>query len=129
MADNFFFIDPTGMELSGIDGFEKWCNKRSFNISQKANEFRKVIEKYQKKKHNDLLDVSGRINKTFGENCCVEKLFYFDFYAVEVFGKTKMGQKLLYAKQGQNRTKIKAIAAEVKPSIVKMIAHHNETFA
>lgn len=96
ITKNFFFIEPTGVELSGIGGFEKWCRKRHFDITQKANEFVKIIEKYQKKKQDDLLDASGKMNKTFADDCCVDKLFYFDFYAVEIFGKTKMGQKLLY---------------------------------
>ena len=122
---NFFFIEPAGTELSGINGFEKWCNKRNFDISKKAEEFKKVIEKYQKKKDNDLLDASKKMNTTFGENCCVDKLFYFDFYAVEIFGKTKMGQKLLYAKQGEDRSKMKEIAASIKPAIVKMIKSQN----
>lgn len=100
IAENFFFIEPTGKELSGVDGFEKWCQKRHFAIAQKANEFGRITEKYQKEKQDDLLDASSKINKTFGDNCCVDRLFYFDFYAVEIFGKTKIGQKLLYAKQG-----------------------------
>jgi len=118
-------IEPAGTELSGINGFEKWCNKRNFDISKKAEEFKKIIEKYQKKKDNDLLDASKKIRKTFGKNCCVDKLFYFDFYEVEIFGKTKMGQKLLYAKQGEDRSKMKEIAASIKPAIVKMIKNQN----
>ncbi|WXU00512.1 MAG: hypothetical protein Ctma_1236 [Catillopecten margaritatus gill symbiont] len=121
VAENFFFIEPTGAELSGIDGFEKWCHKRNFEVSQKANEFGRITKKYQKKKQDDLLDASSKMRKTFADDCCVSKLFYFDFYAVEIFGKTKMGQKLLYAKQGQNRAKIKEIASLVKASILKAI--------
>ncbi|CAC9502472.1 hypothetical protein [uncultured Gammaproteobacteria bacterium] len=64
IVKDFFFIEPTGEELSGINGFEKWCSKRGFDINRKANEFRQVIEKYQKKKKNDLLDASKKINKT-----------------------------------------------------------------
>jgi len=118
-------IEPAGTELSGINGFEKWCNKRNFDINKKAEEFRKITEKYQKKKDNDLLDASKKMNTTFGKNCCVDKLFYFDFYEVEIFGKTKMGQKLLYAKQGEDRSKMKEIAASIKPAIVKMIKNQN----
>ena len=33
---NIFFIEPTGEELSGVVGFEKWCSKRSFNTNQIA---------------------------------------------------------------------------------------------
>ncbi|WP_162262070.1 hypothetical protein [Bathymodiolus septemdierum thioautotrophic gill symbiont] len=122
---NFFFIEPTGVELSGIDGFEKWCGKRDFDVTQKAKEFNKIHQKYQKQKHNDLLDASVKMRKTFGVGCCVDRLFYFDFYAVEIFGKTRMGQKLLHAKQGQNKAKIKEIAILVKSSIVEIIVHHH----
>ncbi len=125
IAKDFFFIEPTGEELSGISGFEKWCSKRSFDISQKANEFRQVVEKYQKKKNNDLLDASQKIYKTFGDDCYVDKLFYFEFYAVEIFGKTKTGQKLLYAKQGKNRAKMKEIASLIRPSIIQLIEKCN----
>ncbi|CAC9658534.1 hypothetical protein [uncultured Gammaproteobacteria bacterium] len=31
-----FFIEPTGEELSGVVGFEKWCSKRGFNTNQIA---------------------------------------------------------------------------------------------
>ncbi len=125
IVKDFFFIEPTGEELSGINGFEKWCSKRGFDINRKANEFRQVIEKYQKKKKNDLLDASKKINKTFGNNCCVDKLFYFEFYAVEIFGKTRMGQKLLYAKQGKSRAKMKEIASLIRNSIVQLIKKYN----
>ncbi|SMN17224.1 hypothetical protein CRYPA_1015 [uncultured Candidatus Thioglobus sp.] len=37
------------------------------------------------------MDASHKMSKTFGKNCCVDKLFYFEFYTVEIFGKTKMG--------------------------------------
>ena len=119
---NFFFIEPAGTELSGINGFEKWCDKRNFDISIKAEEFKKVTEKYQKKKADNLLDASAKMKTTFGKNCCVKKLFYFDFYAVEIFGKTKMGQKLLYAKQGEDKVKMKQIATSIRPAIIKLIA-------
>ena len=125
IAKDFFFIEPTGEELFGINGFERWCSKRDFNINQKASEFKRVIEKYQEKKKNGLLDASKKINKTFLDDCCVDGLFYFEFYAVEIFGKTKMGQKLLYAKQGKNRAKMKEIANSIKGSITQLIKRCN----
>ena len=123
--NNFFFIEPAGMELSGIKGFEKWCKKRHFDIGKKAEEFKKITQKYQKKKSNDLLNASQKMLKTFGSNCCVNKLFYFEFYAVEIFGKTKMGQKLLYAKQGEDRAKMKEIACTIRPAIINLIKSQN----
>ncbi|SMN12071.1 hypothetical protein SPBRAN_280 [uncultured Candidatus Thioglobus sp.] len=125
IAQEFFFIEPTGTELSGIDGFEKWCHKRQFDIGKKAQEFKQVIEKYQKKKKSGLLDATNKINKTFGNDCCVSQLFYFEFYAVEIFGRTKMGQKLFYAKQGKSRVRMKEIADLIKKSLMQLIESHN----
>ncbi len=125
IEEQFLFIEPTGVELSGISGFVLWCAKRGFDTQKKAKEFSKIIQKYQKIKKNGLLDATSKINKTFAKNTCVDKVFYFDFYAVEVFGKTKTGQQLLYAKQGQNRVKIKKIIATIKPYINKLISSEN----
>jgi len=73
---NFFFIEPAGTELSGINGFEKWCNKRNFDISKKAEEFKKVIEKYQKKKDNDLLDASKKMKNFWQKLLCRQTLLF-----------------------------------------------------
>ena len=38
----------------------------------------------------------------------LDELYYLDFY-IERFGKTKLGQLLLYAKQSQSRTIIREL--------------------
>ena len=118
---NFYFISPTGQELQGVSGFETWCQQRGLDIQKKANEFIKVYKKYEKNRKNGLLDATDKIKKTFKDSICVDKLFYDSFYSVEIFEKTKMGQKLLYAKQGQDRKVIKEISLEIKDSLKKLI--------
>jgi predicted amidophosphoribosyltransferase len=49
------------------------------------------------------------------------KVFYLDFYSIEIFGKTKLGQLLLYAKQSQNQTMINALVDQIKPKINALI--------
>jgi predicted amidophosphoribosyltransferase len=67
------------------------------------------------------LNATSKIKKTFeGENC-VDKLFYYDFYSIEIFGKTKIGQKLLYAKQSQDRKLILEISEEILSAINNLI--------
>ena len=122
IATEFLFIEPTGVELSGIQGFISWCEKRDFDYQQKAVEFSKIIAKYNKTNELNLIDATHKINKTFANNSCVNQLFYYDFYAVEIFGKTKMGQQLLYAKQGQNKQKINTIIATIKQPIARLIS-------
>jgi predicted amidophosphoribosyltransferase len=48
-------------------------------------------------------------------------MFYLDFYSIEIFGKTKLGQLLLFAKQSQDRKMINEITDTVKPEIEKLI--------
>ena len=51
----------------------------------------------------------------------VDLLFYFDFYSIERFGKTKLGQLLLYAKQSQNKKLIKFLVSSIKPDVLRLI--------
>jgi len=44
-----------------------------------------------------------------------------DFYSYEIFGKTKLGQLLLYAKQSQDREMINQIADMAKPIVDQLI--------
>ncbi len=118
---NFYFVSPTGRELKGINGFETWCQQRGFDVRKKANEFTKVYKKYEKIRKNGLLDATDKIKRTFKSSICVDKLFYDSFYSVEIFGKTKMGQRILYAKQGQDRKVIKDIALEIRNDLERLI--------
>lgn len=61
-----------------------------------------------------------KIKGTFPDTA-VDKLFYLDFYSIERFGKTKLGQLLLYAKQSQNRGLIKELVDQIRPQIEKLI--------
>jgi len=54
----------------------------------------------------------------------LDYLFYLDFYSLERFGKTKLGQLLLYAKQTQNKKIIKELIQGTKPEIDKIIRKH-----
>ncbi|NCF75445.1 MAG: hypothetical protein GWO87_03090 [Xanthomonadaceae bacterium] len=44
-----------------------------------------------------------------------------DFYSIERFGKTKLGQLLLYAKQSQNKRLIKELVDDMRPLVKKII--------
>jgi len=54
----------------------------------------------------------------------LNELFYLDFYSIERFGKTKLGQLLLYAKQSQNKKLIKELVTSVKPQINFIISKY-----
>lgn len=52
----------------------------------------------------------------------LDELYYLDFYSIERFGKTKLGNILLYAKQGQNKFLMKEAINLVKVKILEIIS-------
>ena len=67
----------------------------------------------------------GKLNNTKGyEHIWLDDLFYLDFYAIERFGKTRLGTLLHYAKQGQNRFLMKIMMLEIESRIVGFINKH-----
>jgi len=117
---NFFFVSVDGTVLKGVDGFVAWCEERSFDIQKRAKEYVGVIKKYDKFRDGKLIDGTKKLKATF-KKVCVDKAYFVDFYAVEIFGKTKLGQMLLYAKQGQDRKMMKDLIVEIKPKIEALI--------
>ena len=55
----------------------------------------------------------------------LDRTYYVDFYSIERFGKTKLGQLLLYAKQSQNKELMRAVVREAKPAIEHIIQKHH----
>jgi predicted RNase H-related nuclease YkuK (DUF458 family) len=119
LNEHFYHISPRGKELVGKDGFVEWCSQRNFDVHRKADEFIEVTKKYQKLRKYDLFDATSKLKNTFSDGA--NELFYYDFYSVEVFGKTKIGQKLLYAKQSENRKLMKELSTIIKPALEDLI--------
>lgn len=117
---NFYNISPLGEELVGLKGFEMWCTKQDLNISKTANEYVLTLEKYHAFKKNHFIDGMNKITTTF-KHVALDKIFYLDFYAIERFGKTKLGQMLLLAKSNQNKKQIRSLIATITPAINEII--------
>jgi hypothetical protein len=118
--ENFIVITPSGEMKSGMDGFAYWCHKTKQPVEKTANDYFTTLKKYQDLKKDNLIDASSKLETSFSE-VYLDKLFYIDFYSVERFGKTKLGQLLLYAKQNQNKKLIKTLSHDIKPVIKKLL--------
>jgi len=100
----FIQITEKGKLIRGRQAFEHWCRKRSLPIKKTYFEYLKTLKKYdQYKDEYGLIKGTQKLKNTkeFSE-VHLQDLYYMDFYAIERFGKTKLGQLLHYAKQGQN---------------------------
>lgn len=123
VEENFMTVSPAGESLEGIKGFVYWCKKFSLPVNKTAGEYEKILRKYDDYKTKGLIDGMEKFIRTFS-TVNLDKIFYLDFYAIERFGKTKLGQCLLYAKQGQNRKQIRLLTDAVKPQIENIVKEH-----
>jgi len=124
LNDHFNMFTETGNELDGIEGFERWCAKQRLPLQKTISEFINTRQKYLAYyKNNQFIDGTEKLVNTKGFNkVCINKMYYGDFYAIERFGKTKIGNLLHFAKQGQNKMLMEKICSQLKPKIEKLIS-------
>jgi hypoxanthine-guanine phosphoribosyltransferase len=120
----YLYITPTGEAKEGWNGFLVWCEKTKQDPIKTANEYILTLKKFDEFKKNDLIDGMPKMKNTF-KDVFLDKLYYLDFYSIERFGKTKLGQTLLYAKQSQNISLIRRLVDEIRPQIIKIIQTQN----
>jgi hypothetical protein len=126
LAKHFLMISDTGNLLEGIEGFELWCEKRNLPTIKTLQEFVKTKQKYQSFYNNEgIIDGSHKLKTTYGEKTFLDEIYYLDFYAIERFGKTRLGTLLHYAKQGQNRFLMNMMMQEIKDRIITFITTNN----
>lgn len=125
IENNFLYITPKGERFDGLKGFVRWCADRSFDAEKKATEYVNIYKKYDQLKKDELISGKKKIKDTFGENMCLDGVFYADFYAWEIFGKTKMGQLLLYGKQSQDRKIILEVVKNIEANVNFLIEKYN----
>lgn len=120
----YYYISPSGIALSGWTGFEEWCKKTKQDPVKAAHEYVSTLAKYDKFRKNNLIDGMQKMESTFRE-VFLDKLFYLDFYSIERFGKTKLGQLLLYAKQSQDKKLIRQLIQEISPRINSVVKKYD----
>lgn len=122
--DRYLFISPTGQAKSGWEGFVAWCEKTKQDPIKTAHEYIQTLKKYDRFRKDHVIDGMKKMRQTFGQ-VYLDKLFYLDFYSIERFGKTKLGQMLLYAKQSQNRDLIRKLIVEIHPRVTAIVRKFN----
>jgi phosphoribosylpyrophosphate synthetase len=123
LQKHFLRITGSGKLLEGISGFDEWCRKSGKDTLQELKAFRT-----SRSKHDKLYSSNGLINgiqqlknTTAYDKVHLDHLFYLDLYAIEHFGKTRIGTFLHFAKQGQNKLLMKKLAEEIRPGLLTFI--------
>jgi hypothetical protein len=126
LTQNFLIVTDVGNLLDGIEAFSYWCQQRDLPIEKTAKEF--IITKDKYKKYYDksgFIDGTDKlVNTKDYETIWLNKLYYLDFYAIERFGKTRLGTLLHYAKQGQNKYLMQIMMNEIEKQIKDFINNH-----
>ncbi len=122
--ERYLFISPTGEIRNGLEGFIAWCKKTKQDPIKTAHEYIATLKKFDHLKKKNLIDGMPKMKRSF-KHVFLDKLFYLDFYSIERFGKTKLGQMLLYAKQSQNTTLIRELIREIRPKIHMIITQYS----
>lgn len=123
LDENYLYISPLGDYFEGVEGFLRWCETRNLNPHEQANQYKKIVHDLETHKDEGLIDASDKLTDSFEESY-LDRLYYIDFYSVPQFGKTKLGQLLLYAKQSQDLQRIKIISEIARPKVEKLIEKH-----
>lgn len=105
LGDQFLVVTESGDLLKGTDAFIYWCQQRKLPVKKTFNEYQSTKERYAGYYDSTgMIDGLDKLKNTKGyDHIWLDQLFYLDFYAIERFGKTKLGTLLHYAKQGQNK--------------------------
>jgi len=123
LNEHFLLITETGNRLEGAEAMQVWCLKQKLPIEKTVREFIATKIKYLNYfLPNGLINGTEKLRNTKGfDSIAIDDLFYCDFYAIERFGKTKLGTLLHFAKQGQNRPLMQEIIGLTKNKLEKLI--------
>lgn len=114
--ERYLYISPAGIVSHGVEGFREWCAKTNQEVVKTADEYVRTLRKYDAFRTDNLIDGMSKLRNTFA-TVYLDRLYYMDFYSIERFGKTKLGQMLLYAKQSQDRSLIRSLVTEIQPKV------------
>ncbi len=118
--ERFLKITPDGALQTGTQAFARWCLARKLDPVKTSTDYVASIKKFDAYRKNGLIDGMFKVQHTL-PSVYLDQLYYLDFYAIERFGKTKLGELILYAKQSQNRGLIKIVAMDVHDQILAAI--------
>jgi len=119
----YLYVSPLGEIIYGFAGFTKWVDSvnEGRHLAELSLEYKKMRD--ETKKHfdgNGFIDATRKLRQTFTD-VYLDKVCYLDFYALPKFGKTKLGQLVLYSKQAQKYDLIKSLSLQVKPKIEELL--------
>ena len=123
IEESYIYVSPSGEIIRGLEGFKIWCDKNKFDFEREKDAYVRKMKVVEKVRKNNL--ISAKHSVLCGKNrLYLDDIFFSDFYNIDYFGKTKLGQLVYLGKSSQNKELIKEIAKIIKPSIANIIEKH-----
>ncbi len=127
LQKNFLLVTDIGNLVEGIEAFTYWCKQRNLPLEKTIKEFILTKNKYETYYNKArIIDGTEKLKNTKEyKTIWLNKLYYLDFYAIERFGKTRLGTLLHYAKQGQNKFLMNIMMQEIDVKLKSFIEENN----
>lgn len=125
IEQSYIYLSPEGEIVRGVNGFNVWCKKNSFNFIKEKDNFQKKLKELQKKKKNGLFSAKDKILSSITKDLYLDDIYFSDFYTIDHFGKTKLGQLVYVGKTSQNKEIVKEIVKNIRPVIKELIDKKN----
>jgi DNA-binding Lrp family transcriptional regulator len=122
--EHYLYITPDGEMKSGWEGFVAWCEKTRQEPIKTAKEYVATLLRYNTHIKNGFINGTEKLWSTF-DTVFLNKLYYVDFYSIERFGKTRIGQLLLHSKNSQDRKLMRKLVEEIRPKIMTLIEKYS----
>jgi phosphoribosylpyrophosphate synthetase len=123
----YLWVSPAGELLKGFKGFHAWAvsTNQANHIDKLSREYKEIREEANSRiGENGFISAKEKLESTF-DTVALEDAYYLDFYSLPKFGKTRLGQLTLYAKQSQKSSLIQSLALEISPAIKSLAAAKN----
>ncbi len=95
---NFYNLTPLGEELEGQEGFVRWCNDRNLDVDSMQKQYVNILNKYYPNDFASPIDFTNKLKHSL-KDFSLQKVWAVDYYNFEIFGKTKLGNQVMIAKQ------------------------------
>lgn len=127
LNQHFFLVDALGNIQEGLPAISYWCAQQKLALQKTIQEFITTRNKYLDYYNDEqLIDGLQKLKSTKEFNQIgLDQLYYLDFYAIERFGKTRLGNLMHFAKQGQNKMLMAILVKEIQNRILHYIEKHH----
>lgn len=123
---DYLYVSPLGEIISGKEGFLRWLkdikeDQRAIPLAREYVQTRSQADSFINR--FGYINATERIKSIFPDTV-LDRLYYLDFYSLPKFGKTKLGQLVLYAKQAQKISLIEKIIPHFRHTVKDLIKRY-----